>query len=93
MRYMANSRIPDGVTPERLIEFFEENGIAPESWDFVRHRVVTEYALKVGEAPGVILFMEVDSPEEAADVVNAFPIVKQGLLTFDLDPLGPSLRL
>ena len=59
----------------------------------MRHRVVTEYALKVGDVPGVVLFMEVDSPEEASDLVNGLPAVQQGLMTFDLDPLGMSMRL
>ena len=59
----------------------------------MRHRVVTEYALKVGDVPGVVLFMDVDSPEEASDLVNGLPAVQQGLMTFDLDPLGMSMRL
>ncbi len=59
----------------------------------MRHRVVTEYALKVVDVPGVVLFMEVDSPEEASDLVNGLPAVQQGLMTFDLDPLGMSMRL
>jgi hypothetical protein len=92
MRYMANSRMGNGVTPEQLTQFFEENSFSSEGWEFVRHRVVTEYAVKVGDKPGVVLFMDVDSPEEAADVVNALPVVRHGLLTFELDPLGPAMR-
>ena len=93
MRFMANSRIADGVAPEELTKLFDENGFSPEAWDLVQHRVVTEYALKVGDAPGVVLFLEVASPEEASDVVNGLPAVQQGLITFDLDPIGKSMRL
>ena len=93
MRYMANSRIAEGVTPERLTQFFDENGFSSQAWDLVRHRVVTEYALKAGDVPGVVLFMEVDSPDEVADIVNRLPAVQQGLITFELDPLGTVIRL
>ena len=93
MRYMANSRIAEGVTPEQLTTFFDENGFSPEAWELVRHRVVIEYALKVGDAPGVVLFLEVDSPDEASTLVNALPAVQQGLITFELDPLGKNMRL
>ena len=54
---------------------------------------MTEYALKAGDVPGVVLFMEVDSPDEVADIVNRLPAVQQGLITFELDPLGTVIRL
>ena len=66
MRYMANSRIQDGVPPEQLTEFFDENGFSTTGWDLVRHRIVTEYAFKVGDRPGIVLFLEVDSSDQAA---------------------------
>ena len=93
MRYMANSRIQDGVPPEQLAEFFSENAFSTTGWDLVRHRIVTEYAFKVGDQPGIVLFLEVESSDEAAKVLNALPVVQQGLITFDLDPLGKTMRL
>jgi hypothetical protein len=53
---------------------------------------VTEYAFKEGAVPGVVLFLEVDSLEEASDVVNSLPAVQQGMITFELDPLGKTMR-
>jgi len=93
MRFMANSRMADGVTPEQLTQFFDENGFSSSAWELVRHRVVNEYALKVGDVPGVVLFLEADSPDQVSDMLNGLPVVQQGLLTFDLDPLGKSMRL
>ena len=52
MRYMANSRLAEGVTPERLNEYIDNNGISSSAWELVRHRVVTDYAFKVGTLPG-----------------------------------------
>jgi hypothetical protein len=59
----------------------------------VRHRVVTEYALKVGDVPGVVLFMEVDSLDETSDIGNGLPAVQQGLITFGVEPIGKAMRL
>ena len=50
--------------------------------------VVTDYAFKVGDVPGVVLFLESDSLAAAADIVNGLPVVQRGLLTFELDPLA-----
>ena len=91
MRFMANSRIAEGVTREQLAEFFDENGFSSAAWDLVRHRVVTDYVLKVGDVPGVVLFMEVDSAGEASEIVGGLPAVQEGMLTFELDPLGLSI--
>jgi hypothetical protein len=93
MRYLANSRIADGVPREQLVRFFEENTFSPASWELVRQRTVIEYAMKEGDIPGVLLFLEADSAEQAAAVVNELRVVKQGLLTFDIEPLGKTMHL
>lgn len=93
MRFMASSRIAAGVAPEELTRYFGENGFSSTGWDLVRHRVVDEYALKVGDVPGVVLFLEAASPDEAAGIVEGLPAVQQGLITFDLDPIGKRMRL
>ena len=93
VQFMANSRPADGVTPEQLTEYFEANGVSSEAWELVRHRIVTDYAFKVGEQPGVVLFLGADSEDEARELVDSFPIVKQGLLRFDVDPLGQGMHL
>lgn len=92
MLLMANSRIGEGVTPEQLTRFFDENTVSTQAWDLVRHRVVTEYAFKIGDVPGIVVFMEVDSADEASEIVNGLPVVQQGLLTFELDPIGKTMR-
>jgi hypothetical protein len=93
MRYLANSRIAVGVPRDQLIQFFAANAFSTAAWDLIRHRIVTEYAVKEGETPGVVLFLEADSADEAAAVLGDLPVVKQGLLTFEIDPLGKTMRL
>ncbi|BEL03606.1 hypothetical protein Q0Z83_017970 [Actinoplanes sichuanensis] len=93
MRFMANSRPGPGVTPEQLRIFFKENAFSRPSWNLVQRRVVVQVAVKTGDVPGVVLFLDVDTHQEAADVVNDLDAVRKGLLTFDLDPIGEDLRL
>ena len=93
MRYMANSRMADGASLERLVRYFDENAFSPTAWDLVRRRTVDEYVMKEGEIPGVVVFLEAGSADEAAAVLDDLPVVKLGLLTFDLDPLGKTMRL
>ena len=88
MRFLANSRPAEGITREELVKFLADHAVESSTWNLIRNRVVTEYAFKVGARPGVVLFLEVDSEEAAAEVVKAFPIVAQGLLEFDIDPLS-----
>lgn len=88
LRIFANSRMVDGVTREQLVRYFADHEIASSTWDLFRHQVVTEYAFKVGARPGIVLFLEVDSEDAAAEIVNALPVVTQGLLTFDIDPVS-----
>jgi len=93
MPYLANSRLGEGVTPEQLTEFMDHNSISSSAWELVRDRVVTDYAFKVGETPGVVMFLEADSEEAASEIVNGLPAVLEGLITFDLDPLGTVMHL
>ena len=48
---------------DQLIEYFGQH--IESSWDLVRHRVVADQMFKVGDAPGIILFLEVDTSGEA----------------------------
>ena len=93
MRFLANSRPANGVTRERLVSFFDEDHFSTTAWDLIRGRVVTEYALKEGDSPGVVFFLVADSAGQATAIVNELPVVKQGLLTFEIEPLGRTMHL
>ncbi len=90
---MANSRPADGVTPAQVQEYFETHGVSSRAWELVRHHVVTGYAFKVGESPGVVLFLSADSEEDVRKLVDSIPVVEQGLLRFEVEPLGTVMTL
>ena len=89
MRFFANSRLADGVTREQILQFFAEHEIKSSTWELVRHRVVTDHAFKVGAQPGVVLFLEAESQDAAAEIVNGLPVVQKGLWVFEIDPVSP----
>ena len=93
MHFMANSRAAEGVTAQELTEYFDANGVSSEVWDLVQHGIVSEYAFKVGEHPGLVLFLRTGSEDDARRLVDSFPIVKDGLLRFELEPLGVIMHL
>lgn len=93
MRFMADSRPADGVLPEQVRQYFDDNGVSSHAWEMVRHHVVTDYAFKVGETPGVVLFVSADSEADVRQLVDSLPVVAQGLLRFELEPIGTFMHL
>ena len=88
MTFLANSRLAAGVTREQFSSSSESTLSIHRRGTSVRHRVVTDYAFKVGNEPGVVLFLDVDSEAETHEIVEAFPVVAQGLLTFEVEPVS-----
>jgi hypothetical protein len=84
VRFIANSRLADGVTRERVLQFVEEHEMKSSTWDLVRHWIATDHMYKVGAQPGVVLFLEADSEDAAAEIVNGLPVVQNGLWVFDI---------
>ena len=88
MRLVANSRPAEGIAREDVVQYFADHGIESSTWDLFRHRIVTEYLFKVGPRPGVLLFLDVESEEAAAEILNALPVVSHGILVFDIDQVS-----
>jgi len=45
------------------------------------------------DAPGVIFLMNVESVEQARATLDALPLVADGLMTYELMPVGPLVPL
>jgi hypothetical protein len=88
MTFLANSRLRDGVTRQQVVDYMSEHGIQHSTWDLFRHRTVERYHFKVGDQPGAVLFLDVETEEEARKLVTDLPIVAAGLLEFEIDPLS-----
>jgi hypothetical protein len=92
MRFLVNSQLVDGVTREQFVKYVDDHPVNSSTWDLIRHRVVTEWAFKVGDQPGVMCFMDVDDEAAAREIVDALPVVVNGMLTFQVEPLSAIAR-
>ena len=92
MAFLANSRLPEGVTRQQILDYMSEHQVAHSTWDLFRHRVVEQYQFKVGDEPGVVLFLDVQSEEDARELLADLPIVVGGLLEFEVDPISRVMK-
>ena len=67
--------------------WIQGEGVHPEGWDLVRHHIA-EYAFKVGENPGLVAFLEVDSEADAMAMIDMLPLMASGLASYQLDPVS-----
>ncbi len=92
MRFLATSRLVDGVSRDQLIDYFDQHFVESSTWEMVRTHVVADYMFKVGDEPGIVLFVDVETSAEARAVVDQLPVVERGLLRFEIDPVSPVAR-
>lgn len=58
---------------------------------YLKGKIDQWYALQ--DKRGVVFLMDVDSVEEAYDLLEALPLGQAGLMKFELTPLGPLKQL
>ena len=88
MRFMVNASLAEGVSRTDFIQSFEEHGVSPEAWKRYQDGVITSYLFKIGEEPGFVLFLDAESAEEAAAIVEALPVSDSGLVDIRIDPVS-----
>ena len=59
---------------------------AARAWELHQAGVIRELYFRA-DWPGAVLVLECAGVEEAADVLNTLPLVKAGLIAFDIIPL------
>ncbi|MBN1309845.1 MAG: superoxide dismutase [Anaerolineae bacterium] len=57
-------------------------------WELCQAGVLREIYFR-GDQPTAVLFLECANVKEAGDVLGTLPLVKEGLITFDVIPLEP----
>lgn len=86
MKLLAIDRFLEGTTMEKVQPHIEEE--MKVSWKHYKEGYIREWYFRQ-DTPGVVLIMECDSINEAQSLTDEFPLVKEGLITFDFIPLGP----
>jgi N-formylglutamate amidohydrolase len=91
MKILAIAKAPPGITRED----FQPDQIAAEAakvWQIYTSNLLREIYLRADQL-GAVLMFECANVEEVKAVVDCLPMVKAGLLDFDIIPLNPFLSL
>ncbi len=86
MKILALEKEVRGVTTEQFKPHLKTE--AARVWELYQAGVFRELYFRQ-DRPEAVLILECVDIEEANDVLNTLPLVKAGLITFDLIPLVP----
>jgi hypothetical protein len=84
MLFLVNSRIPQGVSREQVVEYLTRP-VAKEAWGLIKSGVIAHWMFKVGDQPGIAFVMDCASLEQARELVDASSMVRDGVLEFEID--------
>lgn len=86
MKILAIDKFLPGTTMETVQPYLQDE--MKISWKHYKEGTVREWYFRQDQ-PGVVLILECDSVDEAQNLIDEYPLVKEGLIAFDLIPLGP----
>jgi muconolactone delta-isomerase len=61
---------------------------AAKVWELQQRGIIREIYFRQDE-PSAVLILECSDADEARDILNSMPLVKENLITFDIIPLAP----
>ncbi len=85
MQILAIDKFLLGTTMEKVQPHLKEEMIV--TWEHYKQGKIRELYFRL-DNPGVVLMMECHSLEEAQELICELPLVKAGLIQFELIPLG-----
>lgn len=86
MQIIAMDRLKPGVSEERIGAYLLDE-IRAGLVLYLKDKIRTFWFRQ--DAPGAVLLMECESMEEARSLVDSLPFVTEGIVDFDLIPIGP----
>jgi hypothetical protein len=86
MKILAIEKETPGVTAEEFEPHLKAE--AAKVWELHQAGVFRELYFRQ-DRPEAVLVLECTSVEQANEVLNTLPLVKEGLITFDTIPLVP----
>jgi muconolactone delta-isomerase len=84
MKILALEKELPGVTEEQFR--LHLNAEAARAWELYQAGLIRELYFRQ-DWPGAVLMLECTDVEAASEILNTLPLVKVGLITFDLIPL------
>jgi muconolactone delta-isomerase len=86
LKILAIEREEPGVTEEAFKPHLRAE--AARAWELYQAGVLRELYFREDQ-PGAVLVLECADAEEANEMLNTLPLVKQRLIAFDIIPLAP----
>ena len=86
MKILALDKILPGATEEKIKPLLQQE--ARHAWESYLKEIVREIYFRK-DRPGAVLVLECASVGEARNYIDELPLVKAGLVDFELIPLGP----
>jgi muconolactone delta-isomerase len=86
MKILAMEIEVEGVRPEQFQPHLKEE--AEHVWELYQSGVIRELYFRADRSEA-ILMLECEDRSEARQVLGSLPLVKAGLITFDIIPLVP----
>ncbi len=85
MQILAIDKFLPGTTMEKVQPHLKEEMIV--TWEHYKQGKIRQLFFRQ-DSPGVVLMMECDSIDEAHEILDELPLVKEKLIEFELTPLG-----
>jgi muconolactone delta-isomerase len=86
MKFLAIEKEVPGVTEEQCAPHLRSE--AERAWELYKEGKIRELYFRADRAEA-ILILECENIQEAHSVIDSLPLVKNGLIDFDLIPLAP----
>jgi muconolactone delta-isomerase len=86
MKVLALDRIKPTATMDKMRPFFKEE--AQQAYQLYMQGALRELYFR-SDRPGAAIILECKNVDEARETLATMPLVKAGLLEFDVIPLGP----
>lgn len=86
MKFLCLDRPAPGATLEKYQPHLERE--VRHTWDAYKRGIVRDIYFRQ-DRPGVAIFLECESADAARRTLAEFPLVRAGLLDFEVIPLGP----
>lgn len=86
MKLLAIEHEQPGLTADDFAPYARAE--ASQVWDLYQQGLIRELYFRA-DRPAAILVLECASVDEACAVLNTLPLVRAGLITFEIIPLAP----
>lgn len=86
MKILAIEKDVSGVSQDEFESHLKEE--ASKVWELYQSGILRECYFRE-DCSNAVLILESDSVRQAEDILNTLPLVREGLISFDVIPLKP----